>query len=131
MMGIDTSYYIMLLCVIGCSQHPQTDRGVALMTTATAPRPAAAATDQQWLADRGIRGLARVGSCIVPGLSGTVSLVRSLDAVTVAWDDGTTVTVSWTAIAPYGYLAEPVVTTAPADQLTIVDGVVAWTRIAA
>jgi predicted nucleic acid-binding Zn finger protein len=69
-------------------------------------------TDQQWLADRGLVVGARVGSCTVRDLAGTVVAVVSLDDLAVRWDD-TTETVRWTAVSPFGYLVEVALSAAP------------------
>src|SRR3954462_14242046 len=77
--------------------------GLAPMTTATVT---ATQTDIAWLAERQLVVGARVGSCIVARQAGTVIAVRSLDDMTVRWDDGRTESVRWTAISPFGYVVE-------------------------
>jgi hypothetical protein len=67
----------------------------------------AAPADLSWLAERYIVIGARVGSCVKAHAPfGTVMAIRSTADITVAWDDATVTTETWSALAPLGYTVE-------------------------
>src|SRR5215211_6489217 len=81
----------------------------------------AAPTDREWLAERGIVVGARVGSCVGSCVAahhpfGTVIAVNAIYSLAVRWDDATTESVTWSAIAPLGYVVEAAPVAASASQ---------------
>lgn len=74
-------------------------------TTVPAPVPVAPAFTVDDLAERGIHAASRVGSCVEARRFGTILEVVSDDDILVIFDDGESVWVSWTAVAPLGTVA--------------------------
>jgi hypothetical protein len=56
------------------------------------------------LREQGLFANARVGSCIHARRFGTIAVVVSEDDILTVFDDGASVWMSWTALAPLGYV---------------------------